>query len=198
MSAKPWDARAAALLVRPFVDTRLHPNALTTLRLLVGLAGAWLFATGSQFNLAALCIVLSNFLDHTDGELARMSGKMSVFGHRYDLFSDALVTVGLFTGLGFGLTATIGDAAAVYGLVAGIAVAGIFQLRHMIESRHGKAAVRQASFAGFETEDVLYLIPLVTLSNQEVGFLYAAAIGAPIALLVVALQFIRTGTDGAR
>ena len=86
MSAKPWDARAAALLVRPFVDTRLHPNALTTLRLLVGLAGAWLFATGSQFNLAALCIVLSNFLDHTDGELARMSGKMSVFGHRYDLF----------------------------------------------------------------------------------------------------------------
>ena len=96
------------------------------------------------------------------------------------------------------MTATIGDAAAVYGLVAGIAVAGIFQLRHMIESRHGKAAVRQASFAGFETEDVLYLIPLVTLSNQEVGFLYAAAIGAPIALLVVALQFIRTGTDGAR
>lgn len=198
MSAKPWDARAAALLVRPFVETRLHPNALTTLRLLVGLAGAWLFSTGSEFNLAALCIVLSNFLDHTDGELARMSGKMSVFGHRYDLFSDALVTVGLFAGLGFGLTATLGSVAAVYGLVAGIAVAGIFQLRHIIESRHGKAAVRQASFAGFETEDVLYLIPLVTLSSQEVGFLYAAAVGAPIGLVVVALQFIRTGATGGR
>lgn len=198
MKAKPWDARAAALLVRPFIDTRLHPNALTTLRLLVGLAGAWLFASGSQFNLAALCIVLSNFLDHTDGELARMSGKMSVFGHRYDLFSDALVTVGLFAGLGIGLRATLGDAATIYGFVAGIAVAGIFQLRHVIESQHGKAAVKQASFAGFETEDVLYLIPFVTLSGQEVGFLYAAAIGAPIALIVVALQFIRTSTAGRR
>lgn len=192
MNAKPWDARAAALLVRPFIDTRLHPNALTTLRLLVGLTGAWLFAAGSQFNLAALCIVLSNFLDHTDGEFARMTGKMSVFGHRYDLFSDAVVTVGLFAGLGIGLRTALGDVAAVYGLIAGIAVAGIFQLRHVIETRHGKAAVRQASVAGFETEDVLYLIPLVTLSGQETAFLYAAAIGAPIALIVVAVQFVRS------
>lgn len=192
MNAKPWDARAAALLVRPFIDTRLHPNALTTLRLLVGLTGAWLFAAGSQFNLAALCIVLSNFLDHTDGEFARMTGKISVFGHRYDLFSDAVVTVGLFAGLGIGLRTALGDVAAVYGLIAGIAVAGIFQLRHVIETRHGKAAVRQASVAGFETEDVLYLIPLVTLSGQETAFLYAAAIGAPIALIVVAVQFVRS------
>lgn len=198
MNAKPWDARAAALLVRPFIHTPLHPNALTTLRLAVGLTGTWLFATGAHFNLGALCIVLSNFLDHTDGELARMSGKMSMFGHRYDLLSDALVTVGLFAGLGIGLRATLGDVAALYGLVAGLAVAGIFHLRHVIESRHGKAAVRQASFAGFETEDVLYLIPLVTLSGQEAAFLYAAAIGAPVALLVVAVPFFRGRSGSGR
>ena len=40
-------------------------------------------------NLGALLLVLSNFLDHTDGELARISGKTSRVGHLYDLASDA-------------------------------------------------------------------------------------------------------------
>jgi len=191
MSAKPWDARLAAWLVRPLVRSSIHPNALTTLRLLVGVAGAVLFASGSAFNLAALFIVFSNFLDHTDGELARMSGKTSHFGHNYDLISDALVTVGLFVGLGFGLTAALGTRSIVFGVIAGLAVAGIFHLRNVIETRHGKTATRQATLAGFETEDVLYLIPLVTLSGQQATFLTAAAVGAPIALAVVIVQFFK-------
>ncbi|MFT4561218.1 MAG: archaetidylinositol phosphate synthase [Gammaproteobacteria bacterium] len=191
MSTKPWDARLSAWLVRPLVNTCVHPNALTTLRLGVGVYGALLFASGTAFNLGALCIVLSNFLDHTDGELARMSGKTSRFGHRYDLLSDALVTVGLFVGLGVGLQDLIGSQAITYGAIAGISVAGIFQLRHSMEQRHGKLAVKQASAIGFETEDVLYLLPLVTLADQQSTFLHAAAIGAPIALLIVVVQFLR-------
>ncbi len=39
MTDKPWDARLAAALVRPFLATRwAHPNHFTTLRLLVGAA----------------------------------------------------------------------------------------------------------------------------------------------------------------
>jgi len=197
MNPKPWDARLAAALVRPLVNTRVHPNVLTTVRLLVGLAGAALFASGTHFNLAALFFVTSNFLDHTDGELARMSGKTSIFGHRYDLLSDAIVTVGLFAGLGLGLKASLGPEAALYGAVAGLAVAGIFQLRHVIESAHGKAATRQANLGGFETEDVLYLIPLVTLTSQEAAFLQIAAIGAPIAFVIVLVQFFSIRANGA-
>ena len=91
MDAKPWDVQLARWLIRPLVDSWVHPNLLTTVRLGVGVGGAALFATGSAFNLGAVLIVLSNFLDHTDGELARLSGKTSRFGHVYDLFSDALV-----------------------------------------------------------------------------------------------------------
>jgi phosphatidylglycerophosphate synthase len=198
MIDRPWDAQLAAWLVRPLVDTAIHPNALTTVRLVVGLVGALLFAGGAHFNLAALFIVLSNFLDHTDGELARLSGKTSAFGHRYDLLSDALVTVGLFVGLGVGLRTEFGNLAIVYGTAAGIAVAGIFQLRNVIETRFGKSATRQANFGGFETEDVLYLIPLVTLSGQQGLFLCAAAIGAPLALCVVAVQFVSIRNRAAR
>ena len=81
------------------------------------------------------CLIFS---DHTDGELARLSGKTSRFGHHYDLASDALVTVGLFVGLGYGLETSLGGQATAYGIVAGLAVVGVFQLRYIIESRHGK------------------------------------------------------------
>ncbi len=191
MSSKPWDAKLAAWLVHPLVESSVHPNMLTTVRLVVGVGGAALFATGTAFNLGAALIVLSNFLDHTDGELARMSGKTSRAGHLYDLASDALVTIGMFVGLGFGLQSTLGSHAIMYGLLAGLAVAGIFHLRNIIESKHGKDATRQANLAGFETEDILYLLPLVTLTDHQATFLFAATVGAPIAFLVVVVQFMK-------
>src|ERR1700756_742633 len=104
---RTWDARLARRLVTPLVDTRITPNHLTTIRLLIGLAGALCLARGGfpRSNAGAFLIVLSNFVDHTDGELARISGKTSRIGHFYDLASDALVTVLLFLGMGYGLGA---------------------------------------------------------------------------------------------
>ena len=62
-------------------------------------------------NIAALLLILSNFLDHSDGELARMSGKTSRIGHLYDLASDAAVTILLFVAIGIGVAAKPGAAA---------------------------------------------------------------------------------------
>ena len=154
--------------------------------------------TGRMPNVAAGLIVVSNFLDHTDGEFARMSGKTSRFGHYFDLVSDAVVTFGMFIGIGIGLTRSSGGmSSALLGVVAGIAVAVIFQLRNIIETHRGKSAVKQPQWAGFEAEDVLYLISLVTLFGVLEAFLYAAAIGAPIACLIVVLQYIKVmGTTG--
>ena len=189
-ATKPWDARLAAVLVRPLRDTPVSPNVLTTIRLAVGSYGAYLFAVGATPNFAALIVVLSNFLDHTDGELARMSGKTSLFGHRYDLLSDACVTIGLFVCIGWGLQHSLGPAAVGMGLAAGLAVAGIFHLRNLLENAHGKMATVQPRFGGFEVEDILYLLPLVTLSGGLSWFLKAAALGAPLAFLIVFGHFV--------
>lgn len=190
-NTKPWDARLAAWLVRPLINTPVHPNVLTTIRLIVGISGAAMFAAGEDLNLAALLIVTSNFLDHTDGELARFSGKLSLFGHRYDLASDAIVTIGMFVGIGIGLAGILGSKSVGMGIVAGLAVACIFHLRNKLENAHGKNATTQPSIFGFESEDVLYLIPLVTLSGNLPGFLWASAIGAPLALVLVYLDYRR-------
>lgn len=194
---RTWDARLARRLVTPLKASRVTPNHLTTLRLVVGIAGAAALAQGgfTPTNIGALLVVLSNFLDHTDGELARISGKSSKFGHFYDLASDAFVTIALFVCMGLGVAAAQGDHPLAQptwlGALAGVAVALIFYLRMRIESMAGKAGTQQASAAGFETEDILYLLPLVTLSQQVEPFLIAASIGAPLFSLWVGLDYRR-------
>jgi phosphatidylglycerophosphate synthase len=170
---------------------------LTTVRLAVGLSAAAAFLPGTYgwTNIGALLLILSNFLDHTDGELARISGKTSRIGHIYDLASDALVTVLLFLAIGIGVGTRVGSLLqlppAFLGLVAGSAIALIFYLRMRIEALGGKAASQQGSLGGFETEDVLYLLPLVTLFNGLTNFLVAAAIGAPLFAAWVVFDYWR-------
>src|SRR5580704_16876864 len=135
---RPWDARLARRLVAPLIHSWVTPNHLTTLRLGVGLAAGAAFIPGSYgwSNFAALLLILSNFLDHTDGELARLSGKTSRIGHVYDLTSDAVITILLFiaigVGVGVGVAATSGMVLALppalLGGAAGTAIALIFIL----------------------------------------------------------------------
>jgi len=192
-----WDARLARALVRPLQCSPITPNHLTTVRLAVGIAAADAFMRGSYawMNLGAVLLVVSNFLDHADGELARISGKTSRLGHWYELASDAVVTSLFFTAIGVG----VGTRSArvlqvpplVLGTIAGISIALIFVLRAHIEAMAGKAASKQASMGGFETEDVLYLLPLVTLCNGATPLLIAAAIGAPLFAVRVVFDYRR-------
>ncbi|MGF6854294.1 CDP-alcohol phosphatidyltransferase family protein [Paraburkholderia sp. CI3] len=201
---RTWDARLARRLVTPLVDTWVTPNHLTTLRLLIGVAGALCLAHGgfAWANAGALLIVLSNFVDHTDGELARVGGKSSRIGHLYDLACDALVTVMLFVGMGIGVGGAQIDALklapGVLGAVAGVAVALIFFLRMRIEEMVGKAGTKQASMGGFETEDVLYLLPIVTLTNVVAPFVVVASIGAPLFAVWVVIDYWRVARRSAR
>lgn len=201
---RTWDARLARRLVTPLVNTRVAPNHLTTLRLLIGVAGALCLARGgfAWSNAGAVLIVLSNFVDHTDGELARISGKSSRIGHFYDLACDALVTVMLFIGMGMGMSASnIGGltvAPGWLGAIAGIAVALIFFLRMRIEEMAGKAGTKQAAVGGFETEDVLYLLPIVTLTSVVMPFVMAASIGAPLFAVWVMFDYWRVSRRTAQ
>jgi archaetidylinositol phosphate synthase len=106
-----------------------------------------------------------------------------------------VVTILLFLAIGIGVGVRVGSLLqlppAVLGLVAGAAIALIFYLRMRIEELAGKAASKQGSLAGFETEDVLYLLPLVTLFNGLTNFLVAAAIGAPLFAIWVVTDYRR-------
>ncbi len=179
----PWDQRIARLLVRPLVHTPVTPNQITALRLLTGLGACGCLAYGEAplIHWGAGLFVISNFIDHMDGELARLSGKTSRFGHLFDIVSDAIVHILLFVSIGIGLSdGWLGDAAWIMGVVSGISVSALFALFQYLE---GRMDVKQAGLpriAGFEVEDVMYLISPAIWGGGLVPVLMLATIGAPL------------------
>lgn len=174
--------RAARVAVRPLVDTPIAPNHLTTLRLVTGLAAAAAFAVGTRrWDIAAgVIFVLSAFLDRADGELARLSGKISKIGHQYDLGSDVASNVMAFAGIGIGLShGPLGAAALAMGIVAAGAVGAIFWLITLMDGGTGEAF---PGAGGFDPDDALFILGPAAWLDLLAPLLYAAAIGAPVFL----------------
>ena len=120
----PWDQRLARWLVRPFARTPLRPNHITTLSLALGVAAGLLFARGETraAGWGAALFMLARFVDHADGELARLTGKTSRIGYYYDYVAGALSSVALFAGIGVGYAGRpLGGWALALGLAASVA-----------------------------------------------------------------------------
>ena len=120
-----WPHKIAHLCLLPLVDTPITPNQITMLRLVTGLAACVAFATGIRFweILGGFIWILSTFLDCADGELARMRQACSEWGHKFDYYSDVLVTALFFVGIGIGLQGSLlGYLAMLMGIIAGAGV----------------------------------------------------------------------------
>lgn len=191
---KPLDARLAAKLVYPLRHSVITPNHLTTVRMLFGIAACVLLSTGDYAwtNMGAVCFAVSAFFDHADGELARISGNKTRFGHYYDLVSDAVSDILLFIGIGAGLVhGALGTGALFMGIFTGLTVAAIFQLRLMISNITGKDQTGMPGMGLFEIEDVFYLLPLITYFELLFPFLVIAAVGAPAFALLTLRDYLR-------
>lgn len=187
----PWDQRLARLLVRPLARTAITPNQVTTVSLAFGVGGALLLAQGGvSAYWGALLYMLAQFVDHMDGELARMTGQTSVFGHHYDHIAGGIFEVGLFAGIGIGLGPdALGGWASTLGFLAAGAVAITVALRLVISRRFGNDAIDQPSLFGFEIEDIMYIVGPVAWFDGLAGFLLLAAIGVPVFTLMTIREF---------
>jgi archaetidylinositol phosphate synthase len=196
----PWDQRLAHVLMQPLAPTRVRPNQVTALSLTIGLLAAWLYASGgAAVHFGAACFVLSFWLDHADGELARITGRTSSFGHYYDLAAGGAVLVALFVGMSIGARqGALGASSIGLGIAAGLATALIFVLRMELERRAGKSAVRQPNLLGFELEDVMYLVGPITWLGLLQPFLILAGVGAPVFALLVLWQCRRVLVERPR
>ena len=184
MDKPPYDQRLARLMVRPLAHTAVTPNHLTALTLLLALGAACLFALGSvaAANWAAGLFVLARFLDHFDGELARLTGQKSRFGYYFDYVAGALSYTALFAGMGIGLSAgELGAWALALGAAgAASAMLSLFinlDIDKQMELADGEAT-GYPGFAGFELEDGIYLIAPITWLGWLTPFFVACGIGA--------------------
>jgi archaetidylinositol phosphate synthase len=194
MPTKPWDSRIAHALILPLRDTRVHPNHVTTAALLSGVGAATLYAiaTPATADAAAACWVLTSILDHADGELARLTGRVSEFGHRYDRVADLIVKLSLFAGMGASLRhGPLQHWGLLLGVLGGASLVTIFLLRGEMARRSGVGAFKQPIVGGFELEDILYVIAPLTWLGWLGPFLVCTAIGTPLFALWCAWRLWR-------
>ena len=85
-------------LVRALALSRIHPNALTFLGLVINILAAWQFARG-KFFAAALIVLAAGVFDLTDGPVARETNRVTRFGGFFDSVVDRYSDVALYFGL---------------------------------------------------------------------------------------------------
>jgi phosphatidylglycerophosphate synthase len=78
--------------------SRIHPNVLTFLGLLINTWAAFLFAAGS-FRWAGAVVILAGVFDMVDGRVARETNRVTRFGGFFDSVLDRYSDLALFMGL---------------------------------------------------------------------------------------------------
>jgi CDP-diacylglycerol--glycerol-3-phosphate 3-phosphatidyltransferase len=78
--------------------SRIHPNVLTFLGLVINTWAAFLFAAGS-FRWAGVVVILAGLFDMVDGRVARETNRVTRFGGFFDSVVDRYSDLALFMGL---------------------------------------------------------------------------------------------------
>ncbi len=110
--AKTWTGafgRGCGVLLQAIVNglalTRISPNVLTFIGLLINIAAALLFGYAGEHNyvkmffFAGLVIIGAGIFDMVDGRVARQTNQVTVFGAFFDSVIDRYSDVALFFGL---------------------------------------------------------------------------------------------------
>jgi phosphatidylglycerophosphate synthase len=122
--------------------------------------------------------------------LARLSGKGSRFSHFYDIVTDAVCDAAVLAGLGIELsTGPWGKLAIVMALIAGFSVAFSFYLIVAIDRDLGLGHGTFSAVAGFDPDDSMLIIPIAVGLGHGETLLLAAVILAPLAAVLVYLNF---------
>ena len=123
-------------LVLALLPLRVPPPAVVVAATCVGFASAVEIGR-HELVAAALLLQLKTVLDNADGQLARLSGRVTAFGRYLDSESDLLVNAALFAALGL----SIGPARAALGFVALTFVLGVnFNVERLYRRERGDTA----------------------------------------------------------
>jgi CDP-diacylglycerol--glycerol-3-phosphate 3-phosphatidyltransferase len=91
------------LIVRGLALSKIHPNVLTFLGLMINGVAAWLLAAG-QFRWGGVVIICAGLFDMVDGRVARETNRVTRFGGFFDSvldrYSDLFLLVGLLVWYG--------------------------------------------------------------------------------------------------
>ena len=180
-------------LTRLFLKTGLTPNQITFLSLLIGLGSAWSFYQGSYFSgvLGSLLLLVSAWVDCTDGEVARLKFMETPQGAQLDIFCDNIVHFFVFFAIGMGLFFQTGDS--LYKLYGGLAVYGslvsFLLLNSIIVKQKQAAGQGKPSDTGLVDQlanrDFTYFLLVMACVDRLDIFIILTAIGSNLLAIYI-------------
>ena len=178
-------------ITRFFLQTSLSPNIITLLSLVIGLVSAGYFFQGTYENIliGAGLLLLSAWIDCTDGEIARLKFMESKVGGKLDIICDNLVHIAVFFAIGMGLYQTTGQT--VFIILGAFAVLGnlisfLFLSSSIIDEKKRSSGntpgliVKKDLTAKLANRDFIYLIFLMALIGRVDIFIFITAVGSNV------------------
>ena len=188
-------------LTRLFLKTSLTPNQITCLSLLIGLGSAWCFYQGTFFSgiTGALLLLVSAWVDCTDGEIARLKFMETSWGAQFDIFCDNIVHFFVFFSIGMGLFFATGDP--LYKLYGGLAVFGSLVAFMILSSSivkkkqaAGQGEISKTNLADqMANRDFIYFLLVMACIERLDIFILLTAVGANIFAIYLLYTTIRRG-----
>ena len=174
--------RCSRWITRVLVRTRATPNQVSGLSLVIGLGAVWCFwqGTATAAAVGVLAYAVACIVDHSDGELARLTFQESRFGAHLDWAIDTVIHSGLV--LAMAVAAGPGWVDALIGVVgaSGVALSALFARYLPREIAVGETV--GGALKNMGNRDLFYALLLVFVLLRAV---LPAAL--PILALVVAL-----------
>jgi len=164
----------------------LHPDVLSVIAFLVGLAGAWVLGTGSGI-LGGLLVHASSLLDGVDGEIARLRVRARPGGALLDGFLDRLADAAILAGVAVWALAEGADPTTVVLLAVAATAGAMLSMATKDRTAALGLAPPPERFIGFllgGRDGRLFLVTVLSLFGLPVAALVAVAVTSGLSLFV--------------
>ena len=189
-------------LTRFFLKTPLSPNMITILSLFIGLISAIFFIQGTHQNnmIGAGLLLLSAWVDCTDGEVARLKFLESKIGGILDIICDNLVHFAVFFAIGMGLYQSTGNnififfgALAVFGSLVSFLIlsSSIIDKKEKVSANAVDLKKKNTLTDNIANRDFIYFLFFMSLIGRVDIFICITAFGSNIFAAYLAYSKIK-------
>ena len=189
-------------LTRLFLQTPLSPNMITILSLFIGLISAVFFLQGTNESsiIGAGLLLLSAWIDCTDGEVARLKFSESKIGGKLDILCDNLVHFSVFFAIGIGLHQSTGNnififfgALAVFGSLVSFLIlsSSIIDKKEKVSADTVDLKKKNTLTDNIANRDFIYFLFFMSLIGRVDIFICITAFGSNIFAIYLAYYKIK-------
>jgi len=169
--------------------SRIHPNVLTFLGLLINVLAAFLFAAG-RFQTAGLVLIGAGLFDMVDGRVARETNRVTRFGGFFDSVLDRYSDLGVLMGM---LVYYASINRFFYIVLTAIAMTGSVMVSY--SRARAENSIPKCKVGFFERPERVVLLIVGALFNRMAPVIWATAV---LSNLTVVHRMIYTWQEAKR